>query len=207
MITIKELVDTYLQAKGLKRLRGAEEDATPILPLIIMDSAFQLYDTYINPIKCKHEMKKLKNDWVDAYNKFNRDYFSCYSEEQTLFIVDMMDTFEDYIKNDLKIAFIQFTSLFKNESLERQKVISACLLSNVLCQSAEIVWERVYNSCDMKTNRYIIACERIMHKWGDIFYGREKPSIDPNKNSDISLAVNVLCKRQMEFLRLYYKEK
>lgn len=205
MTTIKELVDVYLASRGYKRLKGADEDATPILPLIMMDSAFQLYDKYIKPVKCKHELKKLKNEWVAHYNRFNRSFFRCYNEEQTDFIIEMMDAFEDYIQKDMQIAYIQFTNLFRNEDLERQKILSACMLSNILCQCAEIIHERIYGGVYENKNHDIISCEKTMHKWSDLFYGKEKPSLDPNKDKNITTAVDILCKRQIEFLKLYRK--
>lgn len=203
MITIKQLVDTYLTSKGLKRIKGEDNDASPLLPLIMMDSAYSLFSRYVGGLECHHEMKKLKGLWIESYNRFNRDYFRCYDEEETSAIVDMMDAFEEYIAKDMKIAFLQFTNLFKHEDIEKQKIISACLLANVLCQSAEIVWERVYASTEERCNRHIVTCERILHKWSDKFYGKDNKDVNPNESKSIRDAIDVLCRNQINFLRTY----
>lgn len=203
-ITIKSLVGKYLHAKGLKKIMGADDDASPLLPLIMMDSAFSLFQKYIKPVECRHEMKHLKKEWLTHYNKFNHDYFRCYDTDETDFIIDMMDAFEEYISHDMTIAFIQFTNLFKSESLERQKIISACMLANILCQCAEIVWERVYGSSPEKKNQNIIACKKVLRKWNDSFYGMDKPYVNSNGDKNICAAVDVLCKKQIDFLTLYH---
>lgn len=203
MITIKELVETYLRANGLKRINGSDEDASPLLPLIIMDSAFQLYCKHVRPIKCRQEMKKIKNAWFASYEAFNKDYFRCYNQDQTEYICDMMDAFGTYIENDLAIAFVQFTNLFKSEDVERQKVIAACMLSNVLCQCAELIWERVYAAAYRKQNKEIIACEKYMHQWVDRYYGVKSRLVNPNESKPLCDAIDMLCRKQVEFLRLY----
>lgn len=205
-ITIKSLVDKYLKAKGLKRVKGADNDASPLLPLIMMDSAFQLFDKYVKKVECRHEMKKWKNEWLAHYHRFNRDFFRCYDGDETDFIIDMMDTFEEYIANDMTITFVQFTNLFKNESFDRQKVLSACMLSNILCQCAEIIWERVYYASLEKKNQDIIACEKYMHKWSDMYYGYDKPNVNPNNSKPICDAVSILCAKQVKFLNIYRNE-
>lgn len=206
-ITIKSLVDKYLKSKGLKRVKGADNDASPLLPLIIMDSAFQLFDKYVKPVECKHEMKHWKKEWIAHYKRFNHDFFRCYDTDETDFVIDMMDTFEDYIANDMTIAFVQFTNSFKSESFDRQKVISACMLSNVLCQCAEIIWERVYASSMEKKNQDLISCKRYMHKWSDAYYGKDKPNVNVNESKPVCDAVNILCRRTVNFSRLYHNEK
>ena len=205
-MTIKSLVDKYLKAKGLKRVKGADNDASPILPSIMMDSAFQLFCKYVEKVECMHEMKHWKKEWITHYKRFNHDFFRCYDTDETDFIIDMMDTFEEYIANDMTVTFVQFTNLFKNESFDRQKVLSACMLSNILCQCAEIIWERVYYAPLEKKNQDIIACEKYMHKWSDMYYGYDKPNVNPNNSKPICDAVSILCAKQVKFLNIYRNE-
>lgn len=206
MVTIDSLIEKYLKAKGLKKVKGADNDAIPLLPFIIMDSAFQLFDKYVKKVECRHEMKKWKKEWIAHYNRLNNDFFRCYDEEETDFIINMMDTFEEYVANDMLIVFVQFTNLFKNESLDRQKILSACMLINILCQCAENFWERVFSATFEKKNQDIIACERYMHKWSDAYYGKDKPNLNPNNSKPICDAVDILCHKQVKFLNIYRNE-
>lgn len=204
MSHISEIVTTFLKSKGLRKIAGNENDASPILPLIMMDSAYQLYDKWVKPVESKHEMKRLKKEWIANYNLFNKDFLTCFNDEQTDFIIDMMDNFESYIAHDMMITFVQFSNLFIEEPIERQNVLTACMLANVLCQSAEIVWERIYARTDCnKQNKYIIVCEKMMHKWAEKYYGQGHPPVNPNDDKNITLAVDILCKRMINFLRTY----
>jgi len=205
-ISVKTIVDTYLKSKGLKRMGGNDGDASPILPLIMMDMAYQLYREHIAPIECKQEMKQLKNRWKMNYSAFNKDFFRVFNADETDFIVDMMDEFDEFIKKDLTIAFWQFTNVMKDEPIDRQKVLSACMLINILCQCANIVWERVYKSSKSQssTNQNLLQCEHIIHRWKNLYYGKNKPTIDCNKSEQICLAVDILCKHQIEFMKRYH---
>ena len=204
--SVKSVVDTYLRSKGLKRIGGNEDDASPILPLIMMDMAYQLYKENIKPIVCKQEMKQLKNRWEQNYHTFNHDFFRVFDMDETDFIVDMMDEFDEFIKKDLTIAFWQFTNVIKDEPIERQKVLSACMLISVLCQCANIVWERAYkvSKSPCSTNSNLLQCEHLIHKWKTLYYGKNKPTIDCNKDEQICLAVNVLCRHQIQFMNRYH---
>ena len=68
---IKEIVDVFLASKGLKREKGNDGDISPLLPLVIMDTALQLYNKYIRPVECKREMKMYKNKWIKLYHEYN----------------------------------------------------------------------------------------------------------------------------------------
>lgn len=205
MTTISKLVEIFLKSKGMKKISGDENDASPLLPMIMMDSAYQVWCKYIKKVPCKHEMKKLKNEWIDNYNKFNKDYMRVFDDDGQDFVIEMMDNFEKFIEHDMMIVFVQFSNLVINEPLERQEVIASGLLCNVLCQSARIVWERVFINApyEVRHNAYICACEAKSHLWNNAYYGKGKKDINPNENKMVSDAVSILCRKEINFLRTY----
>lgn len=200
MSSIKNLVDAFLQSKGLKKISGSDNDASPLLPLIMMDSAYQIFSKYIRKVDFKHELKRYRGEWIKNYNAFNKEYFSCYNDELTDAMVDLMDDFEKYIEHDLFITFVQFENLFISEPLERQEMMAACLLANVMCQSAELVYERVYVG---RKNKNLLACYSWMHKINEKYYGKDKPMVNPNESDMITKCVDILCRKEVEFLRNY----
>lgn len=105
--SIKEIVDVVLASKGMKRDKGNDGDISPLLPLIIMDSAYQLFNKYINPVECKREMKMYKDQWKKLYHEFNMTYFRYFNEEQRDFVIDLMDAFDEHIEKHLFICHIQ----------------------------------------------------------------------------------------------------
>ena len=81
-MTIREIIDTYLKSNRLKVDKGNEGDFSPILPLMIMDEAYQIFCEYIRPIECRFESNRLKKDWLKEYHTFNQSYFSHFNQEQ-----------------------------------------------------------------------------------------------------------------------------
>ena len=75
MATIKEIVDIYLVSKRMTRRGGSDNDLSPVLPLIIMDSALTIYKRYIRTVECRFKMRKLQNEWSRLYKTFNVKYF------------------------------------------------------------------------------------------------------------------------------------
>ena len=75
---IKEIVDVFLESKGVIRQKWNDGDITPLLPLLIMDSALELFNKAVKPVECKREMKMYKNQWKKLYHEFNMTYFLCF---------------------------------------------------------------------------------------------------------------------------------
>ena len=141
MTNIKEIVDIFLASKGMKREKGNDGDISPLLPLIIMDTALQLFNKYIRPVECKREMKMYKNKWIRLYHEYNMMYFRCFNEEQRDFIIDIMDEFDEHIEKQLFICHIQIMNKVNFEPIDRQKVLASTLLISILCQAARIIYE------------------------------------------------------------------
>lgn len=207
MTSIKEIVDSLLSSRGLRRYKGEYNDASALYPFVLMDTAFQTFDKYVRSVECEYEMNKLKKGWIRNYNLFNKQFFSCFNEEQRDFIIDLMDEFEGAIANDVTICFVQFTNFFDKEEFERQKVLSACMMISIHCQVAELIWEAVYRYVKPKTNSYILACKEIIRRWCDLYYGAGRPSLNPNEDKEICRAVEVLCDKETSFFRKYGKDK
>ena len=206
MATIKEIVDIYLISKGMARKGGSDNDLSPILPLIIMDSALTMFTSYIRPVKCKYMMRKLQNEWSRLYKTFNDEYFSLYDEEQTDFIIEFMNDFERYIDKHLKIAFVQVMNQVSFESMERQKVIAATILISVLTQSAQIIYEGLYAKAKIKFKHQVLErMEQAIYEWRNLYYGVGKPDVNPNNDKQVVLAMDILCKNMVYFLEHYTK--
>ena len=141
---IKEIVDVFLASKGLKREKGNDGDISPLLPLIIMDTALQLFNKYIRSVECKREMKMYKNKWIKLYHEFNMMYFRHFNTEQRDFVIDIMDEFDKHIEKHLFICHIQIMNKVNFEPTDRQQVLAGTLLISILCQAARIIYEEFF---------------------------------------------------------------
>ena len=182
----------------MKIIKG--KDASPILPFLMLDVMYQVYTADISHLSCKQEVKNIKNQWVKTYNDMNRRFFSVFSEEDKMDVVDLMDLFETHISDDivrLKANIIQ--SLPSDISFEDRKVIASGLICNIMTQSANIVWKHVYVN---RRNNDIERLEKLSAKWSSLFFNKKKNGdFDPNKSPIICKSVDFLCKRMVSWLK------
>lgn len=201
-MTNSELVETYLEKQGMRRIKGTNEDFSPLLPYLMLDAVYQMWCKTIKPIECKFELNKYKNTWNKNYNEFNRQFFNCFNIEQRDAIIDKMDDFEQYIGNDITIAKVQVMNCINFETLDRQDVLATCMLCSILAQSARIVWGRVYKNAKFhdEKNGYISTIEKSIKNFMDTYYGKGKPNIKCDEDKKVSDAVSVLCKKMIYWL-------
>ncbi len=205
---IKEIVDVFLASKGMKRDKGNDGDISPLLPLIIMDTALQLYNKYIRPVECKQEMKMYKNKWMKLYHEYNMMYFLCFNEEQRDFIIDIMDEFDKHIERHLFICHIQIMNKVNFEPTDRQKVLASTLLISILCQAAKIIYENLFQKAKIPMRCTILEqLDAVILKWQNLYYGTGKPVVKVDDDKQVCLAVDVLLKNCVNFLQKYYVTK
>ena len=199
MITGTELTDAYLSHMGYRRLDGG--GMTPILPFFILDAMFQIYSKVVAPMNVSHKEKQMRRRWIEAYNLFNRDFFSAFSQDQQDAIIDRMDDFGTFIHNNIEIARIQVMNIMGNDDTDTQMTISSIMMCNVLAQAANSVWTNTYVKKDGKPlrNRYIDTIERMSYKFMNAMHGN-RYRIDPNQNQSLCDAVQVLCRKMVKWL-------
>ena len=202
---IKEIVDVFLASKGMKRQKGNDGDISPLLPLIIMDTALQLFNKYIRPVECKREMKMYKNQWARLYHEFNMMYFRYFNDEQRDFVIDIMDEFDEHIEKHVFICHIQIMNKVKFETTDRQKVLASTLLISILCQAARIIYENLFQKAKIPMRCTILEqMDAVILKWQNLYYGTGKPAVKVNDDKQVCLAVDVLLKNCVYFLTKYY---
>lgn len=200
---IKELVNTYLATQGMKKVSGNDNDLAPLLPLLMMDLASTIWNGSIKKVESKFEMKKYKNEWEKAYHHFVSDFFRAFNQEQTDYLIDKMDEYENYIQNDLTIAKVHIMNQLSFEPLERQEILASAMLCNILSQSAQLVTMKVYKNVrgGDKENTWLKKCEVYAWQWMNAYYGTGKPHININENEVATKAIDALCHKLILFLK------
>lgn len=213
-MTIKSIVDTLLEARDLHRVQGGDDNASPILPWIIMDVAYTLYKQYIDTDKYKFTLNKLRKEWIKEFSAFNeKGCTNLLDLEQGEFLGDMMEEFEKYIKNDLTIAFYQVTNVIENDfSFEEEKELAAAVCIFVLTQCADAVYRMVFTPVNRKdieiADKHLLNCKRIMHLWQKEYRKRKgyRTDVDLYANKTIAEAIDIFVRKQVRFLKKYDKE-
>lgn len=196
---IDSIVDVYIKHCGMRRVEGIGAD--PILPFFILDAMYSIMTKDIYPLDSKREMKVALNRWKAAYTAFNRDFFSAFSADEQDKVIDIMDSFQSYIGNDIVIAKISVMNLLQsyNLTLEQQKIVSSCMLCHVLAQTASIIWDAVYAL--KAKNPYIRSILKYSSEYMNLYFGKiSKATINPNNSKEICAAMDALCKKIIKFL-------
>lgn len=198
---IDSIVEKFLASKRLGWGKGGHKDIAPLLPLLIMDVAYEIFCKHIKPVECKREMKMYKNEWLKCYRSFNLEYFSLYNAEEQDYIVDIMDKFVKWIDRHLLICSIQISNQLKFETKERQDVLCATLMISILAQSARVIYESIFEKAGVQFSHRILArLDELIIKWQELYYGKDKPNVRIDDDKQVSLAIDILCKQQVYFI-------
>lgn len=209
-MTNREITDIYLKHKKKKRISEPSEAMTALLPFFIMDACYQLYSKYISPMECTFLLKKHKKEWSRNYQKFNKDFFYPFNDDETDFIVDKMDSFGDYISNYLKIGRAKIMNALRQEDLpfETREILATCMMCNILAQSAQCIWQRVYQNKlgEGEVNYEIQGVAKASIGFMDAYHHSSR-HIDLNECPEVVEAVDVLCKKIVQWLAEDYKQQ
>jgi hypothetical protein len=149
-------------------------DLTPLLPFFVLDVAYQIYTHDILPLRCSHQAQRWRTEWGRNYGLMNRRFFASFNDEQKDAVIDRMDDLESFIEESvLSAREVVRDFLLREDACPEEMVgpVSACLISNILIQSASIIWEQVYTDPHgrPRKNQYIEtiarASSRFLNSW------------------------------------------
>lgn len=208
MITNQEIVDTYLAYKHMRLSGTTRDDVRMMMPFYLMDASYQVYCKDIKNYECKRMLKNVKNRWKESYRKFNAEFFRAFNPDQTEFITDQMDEFEDYIHNKVVMLKTTVMSVFSAEaSFDEKKILASVLTCNVLSQMAQHVWSDMYRDkwhCP-KDNPLIEAVTKNSYEFANHF--PVSRGVDLTSSDKVSAMICGLCKEVMKFLNMKFRGK
>jgi len=213
-MTKKELINTYLSNVGRTRVQG--DSTEPLLPFLLGDAIYTIYNRDIAPLDLHREEKKLRNDWVQHYTLFNRPFFAAIGADNHDQVTDLMDDFEDAIANNVMVLRSELMLLLGDVPFDQRKPIVSALLCHVLAQAAQCAWGNVYRVATLvkrngavkqvmvhrpEKNRHLDAINRdafiLANAWHNSI---NQALVDPNKTKGIPPAINSLCRKIYRWL-------
>lgn len=207
-------MDVLFKARGLHRVSGGDNNASGILPWIIMQTAYDLFKEHINDTKYKYELNKYRKAWMVEYSAFNeKGCTNLLDLEQGEFLGDLMNDYEGYIKEDLKIFFWQVTNVIEEDfTFKEEKELAAAVCIYTLSQCADSIYRMVYSPVSRTdveiADKHLLNCKRIIYAWQEEFRKRKgyRTDIDLYSNKTIAEAMDILVRKQVKFLKKYDKE-
>ena len=201
-MNIDKLVDTYMAHLGYRRIAG--HGADPILPFFMLDVMLSIFNKEIKPVECKHKLKQIKKQWKAIYDRFNGEFFSLFNYDETSDIIDLMDSFDEYINNDVVMTKVSIMSVLpQSMSFEDRNILASASLCNIMAQSAQIIWKNIYRDAkgNERENFEIAGIERMSSKWMAMYFDKRSGDlINLNSSSKICQCVDQLCHKMVEWL-------
>ena len=208
-MTKKELINRYLTSVGRTLVQG--ESAEPLLPFLLGDAIYTIYNRDIAPLPLRHREKALRSRWSRNYNLFNRPFFQAIGVASYEQVTDLMDDFEDYISVNMIQLRSELMLLLQDVPFERRGVIVSALLCHVLSQAAQCAWGNVYRRRKVvgdtvsgraivvsrpEHNSFLDAINQDSFALASIWHnGISKALVDPNKTKGIPPAIKALCRK------------
>ena len=188
------------------RLSGAaRDDVRMMMPFYLMDASYQVYCKDVKDYECKHKAKEAKRRWKEAYRKFYADFFRAFDADQTEFITDQMDEFEDYIHNKVVMLKSTVMSVFRPDAtFEEKKILASVLTSNALSQMAQYIYSDMYrNSRLQKIDHPLIeAVTKNSYEFARHF--PVSRTVDITASDKVSSMIDSLCKEVIKFLNMKF---
>ena len=145
-----------MHLEGGKGRKG--DDLAPILPFLILDLFYGYYCKGIAKRSFTHKSKSLARQMGEAYNRVNKKFFAAFSPDEWDEVIGIMDSMEDYVKNDVLIAETGVWNVFKTYADTDYLV---CLyMCNMLAKAAQTVWMIVYHN--YRTTKFVGHSGKVM---------------------------------------------
>ena len=213
-MTKNELINAYLTSIGRTRVQG--DSVEPLLPFLLGDAIYTIYNRDIATLDLRHEQKRLRSDWAEHYTRFNRPFFAAIGIDNHEQVTDLMDDFENAIANHVMVLRSELMLLLQDVPFERRATIVSALLCHVLAQAAQCAWGNVYRVKKVlgasasgrqmvihrpEKNMDLDAINRDAFALANIWHtSMQKALVDPNKTKGIPPAINALCRKIYRWL-------
>lgn len=208
MITNQEIVDTYLAYRKMKLSGTTRDDVCMMMPFYLMDASYQVFCKDVKNYECRHKAKEAKRRWNEAYRKFYADFFRAFNVDQTEFITDQMDEFEDYIHNKVVMLKTTVMGVFRPDAtFEEKKILASVLTSNALSQMAQYIYSDMYRGSRLQqlNNPHIEAVTKNSYEFARNF--PVSHSVDITASDKVTAMIDVLCKEVIKFLKSKFEEE
>ena len=213
-MTRRELINTYLKSIGRTRVQG--DSSEPLLPFLLGDAIYTIFNQDIAPLDLRREEKRLRSNWSENYTRFNRPFFAAIGGDGSEQVTDLMDGFEAAISNNMMMLRSELMLLLGDVPFDQRKPIVSALLCHVLAQAAQCAWGNVYRVATLvkregerkqvlvhrpEKNRYLEAINRDAFALANMWHSSiNQALVDPNKTKGIPPAINALCRKIYRWL-------
>lgn len=179
-----DIVEPYLNSIGIRFLAGDKNDYSATTIFLLHDMVYQIVTKKISKIRCTHEAKKARNNWVELVrNQFGRFWMQIQGDRQDI-ICELMDDFESYTNNQREIFKCKIMDAVSFMSDDDCRNYTDVQLASAYAQMAKRLWERIVDERFRDSSH-------LAYDEGSIHYAKVIMR-DIGNRYDINLDFNVL---------------
>ena len=197
---MKPITESYCKHKGYNCTNMNDENV--LLPFFLADSAYLIYDEQIKPLGLKRELKLHAKRFIEAYNRFTKDFFAAFDDEQKDYVIEKMDTLYLLIAYDIEVFRMSIINQMQQFPLGTRQTLASMSALMHLVQCAWIVYRHTFSAMYNKELQGMMSAAHSLFQ----AYANQKVNritvAELNKIPAISASSRVLCNRILKFINL-----
>ena len=207
-MTNKEINDALLKHRGYRQYHGNKDNLSPLMFFFLMDASFQVFDKDVSKQVCKGKEKAYMRRMKEAYHLFFKDFFAAFDIEQTDYLMDKVDAFEEYIQHHLDIAEIAIQECDNSLPIETQREISRTWLCNLLAADAQDFHGECWKTGRRQPlcNRYIDQVLKASKEYARLRFG-EGPVMTERQFTRVQDSVRIIARKVCAWILSDYNQE
>ena len=207
-MTNREINEAIYKRRGYKQVQGNMDNLTSIVYFFLLDASKQVFDKGVRKQPCKGLQKKYMNQMKEAYHAFFSNFFSAFNQEQTDYIIDKADEFEEFIQHHLDIAEIALQECDNSLPIETQRELSQTWLCNLLANDAQDFHGECWKTASGQPlyDPYIDRVLKASKEYSRLRFG-EGRTLTQKQFDRVQAAVKVVANKMCTWLYEDYKRE
>lgn len=206
-MTNKEICEAILKRRGYTQYHGNKDNLSSITYFFLMDASRQFFDD-VKKQDAKGQQKKLRNQMEQGYHLFFKNFFSAFNAEQTDYIMDKVDSFEEYLSHHICIAEIAMQECDNSKPIEVQREMSRVWLCNILAADAQDYHGECWKTGSAQNlyDRYIDQVIKASKEYARLRFG-EGPSLTEKQFVRVQQAIKIIANKVVQWVVQDYKNE
>mgnify|MGYP007038180699 CR=1 FL=1 len=206
-MTNESINKALLKHRGYTQYKGNKDNLSPIMYFFLMDASKTFFPD-VKKQKCSGMQKKLMRQMEEGYHLFFKNFFSAFDVEQTDYLMDKVDAFEEYIQHHLDIAEIAVQECDNSRPIEEQRECSRVWLCNILAADAQDFHGECWRTGSNQPlyDRYIDQVLKSSKEYSRLRFG-EGPVLTEKQFKRVQLSVKVLARKVCDFVYQDYQQE
>ena len=206
-MTNEEIITAILERKGYKQYNGNKDNLSPVMYFFLMDASKSFFED-MKKQKCSGEQKRLRKRMDEAYHVFFKDFFAAFTPEQTDYLIDKVDEYEEYLAHHFDIAEIAIQECDNGMPMDVQRERSKVWLCNFLVGDAQDFYGECWRDGMVRPLRHrdIDCILKAGHEYSRLRFG-DGPQMSQKQFKRVQDAVRIIAKKTAWWIYEDYKKE